>query len=72
MKIKGVTVAELIEFLKTQPQDLRVAYRCCSEHCLLETENVEPAIQCKARDDGWIEDWRDDKQVEEYLVFPGN
>lgn len=71
-----MTVAELIEFLKTQPQDMRVAYGCRSEWCLLEPPDhtllYSPMRQrelCVARPDGWIQDKRPDMPTETYLVL---
>jgi len=58
-----VTVAELIELLKTYPQDLPVCYQLYSEQCMLEPKNIEIASLCVARPD---------KPTIEYLVLPGN
>ena len=67
-----MNVAELIEFLKQQSQDLPVCYRCCSEYSLLEADQILIEKLCKPRDDGWIHDARPDKDLQEYLVLPGN
>ena len=67
-----MTVAELIKFLKKQPPQLQVAYRCCSEQCLLEEKDIEIQELCKARPDGWIQNKRPDMGTETYLVLPGN
>lgn len=67
-----MTVNELIKFLETQPQDLQVAYQCCSEQVLLESEKIEIEDCCEPRADGWIEDKRPDKPTQKYLMFPGN
>jgi hypothetical protein len=67
-----MTVAELIAFLQTQPQDLQVAYRLHSEQCLLEADEVGPYEACEPRPDGWIENPRPDKPKRTYLMFPGN
>jgi hypothetical protein len=67
-----MTVAELIEFLKTQPQDLQVAYKCYSEQALLEAKEIEIAEKCQPRLDGWIHDKRPDMPTQKYLLFPGN
>ena len=68
-----MTVAELIKFLQTQPQDLPVAYRLYSEQKLLETAEIKIDEFCKARpDDYWVENKRPDKPSIKYLVFPGN
>lgn len=72
MTTKGLTVAELIEFLKTQPQTMRVAVETYSELCLVEAEEITHQSACKARTDGWIHLLRDDAEFETYLVFPGN
>ncbi len=65
-------VSEFIEFLKTQPQDAQVAYRCWSEQCLLDSKDIKVVELCPARDDGWIENKRPDVVAEQYLLLPGN
>lgn len=67
-----MNVSELIEFLKTQPQDMLVAYRCCSEQVLMEQKQIRAAEFCEPRPDGWIENKRPDKPTQKYLLFPGN
>jgi len=67
-----MTVADLIAFLKTQPQDLHVAYRMCSEQCLLEVNDIRIAEECQPRPDGWIQDKRSDMPTQKYLMLPGN
>ncbi len=67
-----MTVSELIEFLKTQPQDLQVAYQYCSEQCLLVSDDIEIKECCEPRPDGWIHHKRDDKPSQMYLMLPGN
>jgi len=67
-----MTVKELIIFLETQPQDLQVAYKCCSEQVLLEATDIEVVECCIPRNDGWIQDKRPDIQTQHYLLFPGN
>lgn len=67
-----MTVAELIQFLQTQPQDLPVAYRMCSEQCLLNAEDIRISEECLPRVDGWIQNQRRDMPTQKYLMFPGN
>ena len=67
-----MTVSELIEFLKTQPQEMQVAYRCYSEQVLMEQKEIRVAEFCEPRPDGWIENKRPDKPTKKYLLFPGN
>ena len=67
-----MTVKELIEFLKTQPQDIQVACRMYSEYSLLEIDEIGVLNLCLPRPDGWIHDARPDKPTQSYLVFPGN
>ena len=67
-----MTVSELIDFLKTQPQDLPVAYQIYSENCLLETKNITIEEHCIPRPDGWVANKRPDKEFRPYLMFPGN
>ena len=67
-----MTVAELIKFLETQPQHLVVAFDLYSEHHLLETEDIRVMGACAPRPDGWVARERPDKEVQQYLMFPGN
>lgn len=67
-----ITVKELIAFLQTQPQDLPVAFRLCSEQSLLETYDIIVKELCVARPDGWVQNARPDMPSVPYLVFPGN
>ena len=67
-----MTVAELIEFLKTQRQDLQVAHQMCSEACLLEPGAIYESEACVARPDGWVQNKRPDMPTQTYLMFPGN
>ena len=70
--MKAMTVAELIAFLQTQPQDLPVAYRLYSEQCLVQTGDIRIAEACKPRKDGWVHNKRPDKATQLYLMLPGN
>lgn len=67
-----MTVSELIEVLKTKPQDLQVIYKCCSEHVLLGANKIKVEEHCEPRADGWVHELRPDKPKKTYLVFPGN
>lgn len=67
-----MTVAEMIEFLKTQPQDIPVAITMYSEQRLLETDDIKVEHHCYPRPDGWIQYRRSDKPSQAYLMFPGN
>lgn len=67
-----MTVAELIDFLKTRPQHLPVAYRCCSEQLLLEAKDIQVAYLCLPRADGWIQNARPGMPKQKYLLLPGN
>lgn len=67
-----MTVSELIKFLQTQPQDLQVVYKCFSEQCLLEAQDICVDDLCLPRPDGWVQDKRPDMPTQKYLVFPGN
>ena len=67
-----MTVSELIEHLKIQPQDLPVAYSLFSEQKLLECDEIEIVVACVPRYDGWVENSRPDRPDQEYLLFPGN
>lgn len=65
-------VSELIDFLKTQPQDMQVIYQCCSEHAELEADSIHIGDACEPRGDGWVANKRPDKPSKQYLIFPGN
>lgn len=67
-----MTVAELIEHLKTFPQDLPVAYRCYSEAVMLSREEVRVLMCQPERHDGWVHNARPDKPSVPYCMFPGN
>lgn len=67
-----MTVKELIEFLLTQPQELPVVYRCCSEYDTLEAHQITIESLCLPRPDGWVANARPDKEQMQYLAFPGN
>lgn len=65
-------VKELIELLKTFPEDLPVVYQRWSEYCLMEAEDIVEATLCEARPDGWVQSFREDMPTTDYLIFPGN
>ena len=67
-----MNVAELVEFLQEQPQDLPVVFSCCSEQRVLEKEMISIEELCLARPDGWVQNKRPDMLTVEYLVLPGN
>jgi len=67
-----MTVKELIEILQSKPQDIPVAYRCYSEWCLLESDDIGVQPLCLPRADGWVHDARPDKPKTDYLTLPGN
>lgn len=65
-------VKDLVEFLLTQPQDIKVAFSLYSEQCLLDVESITIIEACEPRIDGWVQYKRSDKPSEMYLLFPGN
>lgn len=65
-------VKELVAFLKSQPQDIPVAYRLYSEYCLLEANDINVMTLCLPRPDGWVHSARPDKPTQDFLVLPGN
>jgi len=70
---KDMTVSELIRFLQQQPQDIQVAIRMYSEQALLDVDEITVGKACKPRhEDGWVQNWRPDKEAQTYLIFPGN
>jgi hypothetical protein len=56
-----MTVAELILFLQTQPQDLPVAFELYSEQCLLKAEDITVQELGLPRNDKWVHDKRPDQ-----------
>lgn len=65
-------VHELIAHLTGLDQELEVAFRCFSEQCLLESDQIEVVEKCRPRPDGWIQDRRPDMPAQRYVLFPGN
>lgn len=57
-----MTVAELIAYLQTQPQDMGVAFDCYSEHCLPEAKSIRQLEACEPL--GWDgRKWREVKSA---------
>jgi hypothetical protein len=67
-----MTVRELIELLGTFDPNLPIAYSLFSEQCMLEPEDISVVQLCEARPDGWVQNFRPDKEAIPYLLFPGN
>lgn len=67
-----INVGDLINYLKTYPHDTPVAYRCYSESMALELKDIDIQKLCKERPDGWVANARPDKELIDWLVFPGN
>lgn len=67
-----MTVADLIAFLQTQPQDLPVAYAIYSEYAMLKTTDITVEELSLPRNDDWVHLKRRDEPSQAYLVFPGN
>lgn len=68
-----MTVAELIEFLKTQPQDIIVAFEQYSEWAVMDKESIQVVKGPAPRADGWIHTfYREKDDSHQYLLFPGN
>lgn len=65
-------VKELIELLKTYPENLPVCYSKFSEYCMLEMEDIKTKVLGASRPDGWVAERRSDKPECTYLVLPGN
>ena len=63
------TVAAMIEYLKSLPQDMKIVKSEWSEHVLLEAKNFSIDELCVARPDGWVHEARPDKETERYLVI---
>lgn len=71
-KYEPISVADLIAYLQTQPQDLLVAYKCCSEQITLAVAEISIVDLCEPRPDGWIQNARPDMPTRRYLLLPGN
>ena len=67
-----MTVSDFIQYLQKQQQDLEVVYRAYSEQSILYEHDIEVKELCKPRPDGWVQDFRSDKESQKYLVLPGN
>lgn len=67
-----MTVSELIEFLKKQPQDLLVIHGMFSENCIIEEKDITVQECCEPRPDGWVAWKRPDKPTQLYLAIEGN
>jgi hypothetical protein len=67
----GMTVAELIEYLKTQPQELHVVYQYQdgSESCLLHLSTIEIQELPHPWMDGWIPPYKEGRLTQQYLVL---
>jgi len=69
---KFMTVADFIKYLQTQPQDLWVGHKCCSEYVLLDSDDISIVECCLSRPDGWLQRERPDMPKQRYLMLPGN
>lgn len=67
-----MTVSDLIEYLKQQPQDLIVVHRMYSDQVILEANEIKVGQCCLPRNDGWVQNSRPDKPLQDYLILPGN
>jgi len=70
--IKPITIADLIQHLKSLPPDMLVAYQKYSESCLLEISDIELWEMQPPRPDGWVHGARPDEPKQTYLMLPGN
>ena len=73
-----MSVRDLIEMLREiskglpKGEDTPICYRRFSEQCILERGDIELKQLCLPREDGWVQNYRQDKEDETYVVFPGN
>jgi hypothetical protein len=67
-----MTVTELIELLKTYPPEMLVAAEMYSEQYVVTPDDFSVNRLCVPRPDGWVQNYRDDKETMEYLVIRGN
>ena len=70
-----LTVAGLIELLKTFDGELPVAYELYSEYRMLDANDIRVRNLQPHRQDGWVHSvWHGKPELPtiEYLVFPGN
>jgi hypothetical protein len=68
----GMTVNELIELLKTYPPHMLVAAEMYSEQYLVTPKDISVTRLCLPRPDGWVQNYRQDKESTEYVLFRGN
>jgi len=64
-----MTVAELIEYLKTQPQELHVVYQHGSDSCLLHFTTIEIQELPRPWMDCWIPPFKEGRLTQQYLVM---
>ena len=67
--MKDTTVADLIAYLQTKPQDMVVIHSEHSEYVVLELSSVYTQDLCTPREDGWVHSYRPDKPHQTYLVL---
>lgn len=66
-----MTVADLIEFLKTQDQTLPVVYIRYSDYDKLEADLIDVQELCLSRPDGHVQGYRRDKLTNQILSISG-
>lgn len=67
-----MTTSELIELLKTYPPEMLVTTEMYSEQYVATPDDFTVKRLCLPRPDGWVQNYRDDKESIEYLVIRGN
>jgi hypothetical protein len=67
-----MTVVELIEFLKTHPQDMPILFRQYSDYTELRADQIGVEEHQVPRGDGYVGSKRPDRPSQKFLVFPGN
>lgn len=67
-----MTVAELIAFLQTQPQEMPILFQQYSDYTELRAEQINVEEHGVQRGDGYVGRARPDQPSRKFLVFPGN
>jgi hypothetical protein len=67
--MKDTTVADLIAYLQTKPQDMVVIHSEHSEYVVLDLGQCSIENLCVAREDGWVQNYRPDMPTQQYLAL---
>lgn len=71
-QLTPLTVGDLKKLLDEYDDNIKIIYALHSEHTVMEAIEISPLKACKPRPDGWVQNFREDMESEDYLLFPGN